>query len=73
MTDFAYPANTKYTDDLTSYINSISGVDYTPGEGLLLTPPASANTTTFNRLIMGDYSGPQNGQLRLQLYYLTIQ
>lgn len=71
--DYANVANTRYSYDLTTYINYIASKDYKAGDGLLLTPPASANTTQFNRLIMGDYNGPTNGQVRLQIFYLAAQ
>ncbi|MDR0794307.1 MAG: DUF4270 domain-containing protein [Chitinophagaceae bacterium] len=69
--------NSYYTFDLTSYLqnvvrNNIPG--YNNGYGLVLTTPAQAFDSTFNRLILGDAQNVNgNNRLQLKVFYLTVQ
>ncbi len=69
--DNLYGVNTKYTYDVTAYITGQLAIEQNNSNGVLLSPPAPANTTNFNRLILGDNHSATPG-VQLQLYYLTV-
>lgn len=65
-----------YSFDITSYLNSTELVsDNLTGRGLILFLPASVYKSRINRLVIGDTESQlhNNGGIKLQLYYLSVQ
>lgn len=69
--DYLYGQNTAYTFDVTDYITAQIAIKTNNSNGLLLSPPANANVTRLNRLVVGDKQSEIPG-VQLKLYYLTV-
>jgi hypothetical protein len=72
--DYSNPLNTQYTYDVTSFIKTqILNQSATAAQtGLILSVPAPANTSAFNRLIVADQSWPVDRRVTLKVYYISL-
>lgn len=69
--DNVYGTGTKYTYDVTSYLqNEIQNAAINK-DGLLLLPAADKRFTQLNRLVIGDGQNAKN-KLQLNLYYISV-
>lgn len=72
--DYLYGANTAYNYDVTSYVQAaiLRGVQDNAVNGIMLTIPAPAYNTTFNRVIVGDQFTPLRvNQISLKIFYAS--
>ncbi|GGH81299.1 hypothetical protein HNQ91_005518 [Filimonas zeae] len=71
--DYTNLRNTAYTYDVTAYLAQQLTVTTLNNEnGLLLLPPSSTFTTSFDRLVVGDNNN-LDGQMSLVIYYMAIK
>jgi hypothetical protein len=74
LVDYLYGTNTSYSYDITSYVQSamLQGAPYNAINGLIMSTPATAFNTTFNRAVFGDqFNQPTSNQVSLNLYYAS--
>jgi hypothetical protein len=72
--DYFNPLNSVYTYDVTNFVatqltNPSPSATQT---GLMLSIPAPANVTQFNRLVVADQTYPKNQQITLSVYYISL-
>ena len=73
QTDYFLGENTQYQYDLTEYVKEIlRTTNITPGEGLLLTPPAPAFESQFARVIVGDRTNATS-KIQMVIYYAAVK
>ena len=70
--DWLYGQNTRYTYDVTAFLQQQIAISDNNKNGLLLQPPPPAFENEFNRLVFGDSDNPNN-RITLKLYYISIQ
>ncbi len=72
--DFLNPLNTFYAYDVTNFIKTqiINNSITASQDGLLLTVPSPASSTSFNRAILADFSYPVQQRVTLQVYYISL-
>jgi hypothetical protein len=72
--DYFDPLNTVYSYDVTNFVKSqiISSNPVANQVGLMLSIPAPANVTSFNRLILTDQAYPITQQIQLTVYYISL-
>jgi hypothetical protein len=72
--DYFNPLNTVYTYDVTNFVASqlINPSPVAHQQGLMLSIPAPASTSSFNRLIVADQSYPINQRVTLSIYYISL-
>jgi hypothetical protein len=72
--DYLYGTNTNYSYDITTYIQGAlgQGAASNAKNGLILTTPAAAYNTSFNRTVIGNaYNSLQSNQISLIIYYAS--
>ncbi|HEY4107563.1 DUF4270 family protein [Puia sp.] len=72
--DYFHPQNTLYTYDVTAFIKALL-LDQGPTAtqtGVILSVPAPANVSSFNRLIVADQSYPVSQRIMLNVYYISL-
>ncbi len=69
--DAVYGTNTRYTYDLTSYLQQEITVAAINKNGLLLIPPPDTRFSTLNRLVTGDVQNVKK-KLQLNVYYISV-
>lgn len=72
--DYLYGANTAYTYDVTPYIQQaiLKGTQDNAINGIMLTIPAPAYNTTFNRVVVGDQFTPLKvNRISLNVFYAS--
>lgn len=69
--DDLYGVDTRYTYDLTTYLQAQIAISETNKNGLLLHLPSS-EFTTFNRLLLGSQQ-QKTDRIQLLIYYISVQ
>jgi Domain of unknown function (DUF4270) len=75
--DYFHPLNTTYTYDVTNFVknqivnNTIIGTSGTQ-PALLLSIPAPAGTSEFNRAVLADDNYPLAQRITLSVYYISL-
>ena len=75
IVDYLSGANTSYAYDITPYIKQaiLGGVENNLNKGLMISVPAPANNTTFNRTVIGDQFNSKNiNKVNLKIYYASF-
>ncbi|PWT74841.1 MAG: hypothetical protein C5B59_10360 [Bacteroidetes bacterium] len=75
IVDYAYGASTMYTYDITAYIKTQIklGAENNQKNGIMITMPAPASDTTFNRVVLGDQFNKNNtSRISLKIYYSSF-
>jgi hypothetical protein len=71
IVDYTYGQNTSYSYDVTNYIKQQLTIGGINNNGLMLSLPAPANHTIFNRVVFGDVTN-KNYNITLKLYYISL-
>lgn len=72
--DYFHPLNTVYTYDVTNFVRAqlVNSSPNAPQSGIILSIPAPASTSAFNRLIVADQSYPIDQRITLNVYYISL-
>lgn len=72
ITDWLYGEDTRYTYDVTAYMQSeiLNNTDHT--NGLIFAPPSPEYNTKLNRLVVDD-NNTGTGGVKLKMYYISVQ
>jgi len=72
--DYFNPLNSVYTYDVTSFVASqlTNPSPAAAQTGLMLSIPAPANVSQFQRLVLADQSYPKTQQVILNVYYISL-
>jgi hypothetical protein len=71
VTDYITGQNTAYTYDVTNYLKVEAPVTGINLSGLMISVPAPANNTTFNRVVLGDKTN-NVFNAKLLIYYVAL-
>lgn len=74
VVDYFHPLNSVYTYDVTNFVKTqITNPSPNAAQtGLMLSVPAPANFSEFNRLIIADQSYPVDQRITLSVYYISL-
>ncbi len=70
--DWLYGEDTRYTYDVTAYMQSEIGSDVENTNGLIFAPPSPEYNTKLNRLVVNDNALGMGG-VKLKIYYISVQ
>ncbi len=71
ITDWLYGEDTRYTYDVTAYLQSEIENSTDNTNGLIFAPPSPGYNTKLNRLVVRDEPG--TGGVKLKVYYIAVQ
>lgn len=71
VTDWLYGEDTRYTYDVTGYLQQQLEVSGDNTNGLLFLPPSPAYNTEFNRAVFGNNQNSKS--IKLKVYYISVQ
>lgn len=72
ITDWLYGEDTRYTYDVTAYMQSEIGNSADHTNGLIFAPPSPEYNTKLNRLVVDDNNLGMGG-VKLKIYYISVQ
>ncbi|MCO5240200.1 MAG: DUF4270 domain-containing protein [Chitinophagaceae bacterium] len=70
--DWLYGEDTRYTYDVTAYLQSEIRNDAENTNGLIFAPPSPGYNTKLNRLVVDDNASGKGG-VKLKVYYISVQ
>lgn len=70
--DYLYEENTGYTYDVSTYLATQLAITENNENSVLILPPASRASTTFDRAVFGSQDNTSGG-IQMRLYYLSVQ
>lgn len=72
VTDWLYGEDTRYTYDVTAYLQSEIANNAENTNGLIFAPPSPDYNTKLNRLVVNDKENGMGG-VKLKVYYISVQ
>lgn len=72
FTDWLYGEDTRYTYDVTAYLQSEIENNTDNTNGLIFAPPSPEYNTKFNRLVVDDHEAKMGG-VKLNVHYISVQ